>query len=419
MSPGSDADEVRETPEGDIDTGSHVSVMRDSYRRGFLTGACIILGLVVVLGTALLILHKYGVIGRTTDTKAALIRSIINAYYYEDVSPEDMRDGMYRGLVESTGDPYSSYYTAEEYKKAKEDLLGNYAGLGILLKQDKKTGVVTITEVYDDSPAKEAGIKAGDEIVSADGYVAADMKLSDFVRELRGEENTDVVLLIRRGDTEKEYTVSRAIINTPSVHYTMLDGGVGYVAISEFVSGTADDFSEAISDLKKQGMTSVIFDLRTNPGGLVDSVTEILDSILPRGVTVYMLDKNGNRKEFTSDEKHKMELPIAVLTSSQTASAAEIFAGAIRDYDYGTLIGEKTYGKGIVQRTIPMTDGSAVKLTVERYYTPSGECIHGEGIAPDIELAYEYTGDTEAEEYDYLADVQVKKAIEVLNKEKR
>ena len=416
LSPESDTSEKVSQSAGE----EHVtSVMRSSYKRGLVTGICIALGITVIVSTALLILHRFGIVGATPDSKASLIKSIVSKYYYEDVSYEDMQVGMYRGIVESTGDPYSTYYTAEEFKKAKQDLLGNYAGIGALLGQDKKTGVVTVSEVYDDSPAQKAGIRAGDEIISADGMKAASMELSDFVQKLRGEVGTDVVLVIGRDGQEKEYTVTRDIVTTPSVAHTMLEGGIGYVAISDFSSGTADEFNEAIEDLNKQGMKAVIFDLRTNPGGLVDSVTEILDTILPRGVTVYLLDKDGKRKDYSSDEKHRMEIPIAVLTSSQTASAAEIFAGAIRDFEYGTLIGQKTYGKGIVQRTIPLTDGSAVKLTVERYYTPSGECIHGEGITPDIELEYDYSGDPKAEEYDYLADNQIAKAIEVLTKDNK
>ncbi|MBQ5534387.1 MAG: S41 family peptidase, partial [Lachnospiraceae bacterium] len=196
-----------------------------------------------------------------------------------------------------------------------------------------------------------------------------------------------------------------------------LDDKIGYMIISEFDGETENEFDEAMKDLEKQGMKAIVFDLRTNPGGLVDSVTDILDKILPEGVTVYMIDKDGKKEEFKSDAKHHFDIPITVLTSSSTASSAEIFSGAIRDFKYGTIIGEKTYGKGIVQRTIPLADGSAVKLTVETYYTPSGACIHGEGITPDIELEYEYSGDTEAEEYDYLADNQILKAMEVLEEE--
>ena len=174
---------------------------------------------------------------------------------------------------------------------------------------------------------------------------------------------------------------------------------------------------QAVKDLEKKGLKAIVFDLRANPGGMVLSVTEILDEILPEGTTVYMLDKKGEKTTYSSDEEHKMDYPLVVLTSENSASAAEIFAGAIRDYDYGTLIGKKTYGKGVVQSTFPLSDGSAVKLTIASYYTPSGKSIHEKGIKPDIDLDYEYTGDIESTEYDYSKDNQIQKAIEVLKKE--
>ena len=210
--------------------------------------------------------------------------------------------------------------------------------------------------------------------------------------------------------------ITRAEVKVPSVEHEMLPGNIGYIAIADFSSNTKEQYDEAMKDLQAQGMKAVVFDLRYNGGGLVDSVVEILDEILPEGTTVYMEDKNGKRTDYTSDGEHYLDMPIAVLTSKNTASAAEIFAGAIRDYEYGTLIGTKTYGKGIVQTTVPLSDGSAIKITIASYFTPSGECIHKKGIKPDVELEYEFMGGDD-EEYSTSLDNQIQKACEILREE--
>ena len=194
----------------------------------------------------------------------------------------------------------------------------------------------------------------------------------------------------------------------------MLDNHIGYIAITEFAEPTEEQFMQAVNSLKDQGMESVIIDLRDNPGGYLTAVTEILDDILPKGLTVYTEDKYGNRQNYTSDEEHKMDYPMAVLVNENSASASEIFAGAIKDYQYGTLIGTKTFGKGIVQTIYNLSDGDAVKITTSKYYTPNGHNIHKKGIEPDVEVDYEYTGDTNAD-YDMQYDVQLQKAIEVMN----
>ena len=396
-------------------TGSET--LRSSFRRGLTAGLCI--GLIIMLAVAgvLFIMYRNASFNSISGVKANLIKMVIKKYYYQDVTDETLEEGAYRGMVESTGDPFSTYFTPEEYKKLQEDLAGGYAGIGAALVKDPDTGLVTIKSIYADSPSEKAGLKEGDIILGSGSFVAADMELADFVKELRGDPGTEIELVMKRGDEQFTVKMTRAIIVTPSVDHRMLDDKIGYMNISEFDGETENEFDEAMKDLEKQGMKAIVFDLRTNPGGLVDSVTDILDKILPEGVTVYMIDKDGKKEEFKSDAKHHIDIPITVLTSSSTASSAEIFSGAIRDFKYGTIIGEKTYGKGIVQRTIPLADGSAVKLTVETYYTPSGASIHGEGITPDIELEYEYSGDTEAEEYDYLADNQILKAMEVLEEE--
>ena len=321
---------------------------------------------------------------------------------------------MYKGIVGSLDDPYSDYYTEDEYNDLMQTLTGNYAGIGALLQKDVKTGEVTITKVYDNTPAEKEGLLAGDSIVSADGNAAVDEDLDIFVQHIRGEAGTDVKLVINRDGEKLDVTCTRASIATPTVEHQMLKGNVGYIAVSQFTEHTYDDFVAAYEDLESQGMEAIVFDMRNNGGGLVDSVVDILDYILPEGTVVYTMDKAGNREDYTSKASSYKSIPITVLVNENTASAAEIFTGAIRDFDYGTIIGTTTFGKGIVQSTIPLEDGSALKLTTQTYYTPSGDSIQGKGIDPDVELEYEFLGSKDAE-YDVTLDNQIQKALEVLS----
>lgn len=392
---------------------------KKSFRKGLLVGVLASsVAILLVFGVAAGILRagagKSGVLNGITRIKAEYLISLMDYYFYEDVDTDAMRNGLYKGLVESLDDPYSTYYTAEEYEDIMIDTTGNYAGIGALLGQNAATRQIYVIKVYEGSPAEDAGIEMGDEILSADDVEVGDHTLDEFVKCIRGEPGTKVkIRLLRDGDQTLEPTVTRAQVTVPSVSYKMLEGNVGYIEISEFSQNTLEQFETAMADLEGQGMTSVIFDLRYNGGGLVDSVTEILDEILPEGVTVYMEDKHGKRTEYTSDEEHAISYPMVVLISENTASAAEIFAGAVRDFDRGMLIGTKTFGKGIVQTTMPLKDGSAIKLTTATYYTPRGECIHKTGIAPDIELKYELLGDKD-EAYDVMRDNQILKALDVL-----
>ena len=354
-----------------------------------------------------------GLSANASNNKLETLIYIIKNFYYKDVEDQTLVDGVYAGLLGSLDDPYSAYYTAEEYEDLMSTLTGNYAGIGAQLQKNAETGEVTITKVYADTPAEKAGLKEGDNIVSADGNLAVDEDLDVFVQHIRGEEGTEVELVYIRDGEEHTVKCTRAQVATPTVEHKMLEGNVGYIAVSQFTEHTYDSFVEAYEDLESQGMTAVIFDMRNNGGGLLDSVVDILDYILPEGTVVYTMDKAGNREDFTSGGASHKDIPMTVLVNGNTASAAEIFTGAIRDFKYGTIIGTNTFGKGIVQSTIPFTDGSAIKLTTQTYYTPSGECIHGKGIAPDIELEYEFQGE-EGTPYSTDLDNQIQKALEVL-----
>ena len=349
-----------------------------------------------------------------TVKKIDELMNYIDLYYNDDCDEDDIRNAIYAGTLEGLGDPYSVYYTADEYKDMQISTSGKYYGIGAALGQDAKTKEVTISKVYEGTPAEEAGLRDGDQIVKVNDKVSTSEELSDLVQKIRGEEGTTVHLKIYRASTKKtfEVDVERKNVELPSITSKMLDGGIGYIQISEFQSKTEEQFKSALADLKKQGMKSLIVDVRSNPGGLITAAANILDQILPEGTVVYTEDKYGKREDYTSDSKC-LKCPIAVLVNENSASASEIFAGAIKDYNYGTLIGTKTFGKGIVQTVFPLEDGDAVKITTAKYYTPKGNYIHGVGIEPDINLTYKYSG-PEDEAYDMKYDNQVQKAIKVL-----
>lgn len=402
----------------------------ERFKKGVLVGilATVAVFLVAVLIVISVVKDKYAVTlidKEASDTQEVLdadsekkIKELLGQmelYYYEDIDTEELTNGLYKGLFEGLGDPYSVYYTKEEYDSMMASTSETYCGIGAVLSQDMKTMQVTVLHVYKDTPADKAGLKDGDTILKVDDIEATSMELSELVTNIRGDKGTKVHLEVyREGEKDKlEYDIERDKVEVPTVEYEMLENNVGYIQITEFAEPTEAQFMEAVNALQAQGMQAMIVDLRDNPGGYLSAVTEILDDILPEGTTVYTEDKYGKRQNYTSDDEHRIEIPMAVLINENSASAAEIFAGAIKDYDYGTLIGTKSFGKGIVQTVKQLKDGSAIKLTTAKYYTPNGNYIHEVGIEPDVELEYEYTGDTN-EDYDKSQDNQIQKALEIL-----
>jgi len=403
---------------------------RRIYKKGLRKGICLTLVVVLLLTAAgSIVLRRNGfvftsfafdkkltgeVLSEPVQKKVAEILSALSAYYYEDIPTEKLPDGMYAGMVDSLGDRYTTYFTAEEYKEYISGSNGTYYGIGAVLTQDRKTGVISISRVYEGSPAEKAGLLKGDIFISADGVAAEGIDITEFVTHVKGDKGTKVKLVMERDGKKKTFTVIRDEVEVPTVEHQMLKNHTGYISILEFDKVTADQFRTALKDLKKQKMTSLIVDLRDNPGGMVSSVTEILDEILPKGLLVYTQDKNGKKTEYKSDS-NELGMPLAVLVNENSASSSEIFAGAIKDYEYGTLIGTKTFGKGIVQVLLPLSDGSAIKVTTAKYFTPKGNYIHEVGIEPDVKLEYKQ----QKKEYDINKDNQVKKALEILKKESR
>lgn len=321
-------------------------------------------------------------------SKMELLMQLIDQYYMYDISVDDMRTGAYKGLLEGLGDPYTCFYTKEEFDALMESTTGTYYGIGAVVQQNLKTMYITIVKPYVDGPAYNAGMLPGDIIYMVDDVDVTGMDINNVVALMKGPEGTQVkVTVVRDGEADPvELIITRAKIEIETIEYEMLEDEVGYILISGFEEPTPRQFKEAIQDLQKQGMKGLVLDLRDNGGGLLDAVVEMLDYILPKGMIVYTEDKYGNRDEYKGTDKDVLEIPMTVLINGNSASAAEIFAAAMQDYKAATLIGTTSFGKGIVQTILPLTDGTAVKITVSRYFTPNGVCIHGEGVTPDIEV---------------------------------
>lgn len=372
---------------------------RSIWLSGFAGG----LAASVILGGGIYYI-QYGTVPFLNDSvitgdsakKTSQIEQIIEKNYLEDVEQETLADGMYAGMLESLEDPYSGYYSAENYQKLKESSEGKYTGIGLLMQQDQKTGEITVAECYAGSPAALAGIEAGDIIYQVDGQLASEMDVSEIAQQIRAGETEEVTLTLKREGLEEMLTVTICpdTVEIPVVSSRMLEESAGYIQISEFTEGTSEQFRTAYQELLDQEIDGLIIDLRNNPGGLLDAVCDTLEQILPEGMIVYTEDKYGERVEHTCEGETPIEIPLVVLVNGESASASEIFAGAVKDHGIAELVGTCTFGKGIVQKIFPLSDGSAVKLTVSKYYTPNGVNIHGTGIEPDITV--EWPEDQEA-----------------------
>lgn len=326
--------------------------------------------------------------GEEVQGKLTEIETLMNNYYLDELDFQEIETWLYKGAVAGLGDPYAAYYTEEEYQSMLDTTNGSYCGIGVEISQNISTGIVTIARVFEGGPAEKAGLLPGDILYKVGDMEVTGEDLTMIVSQIKGKEHTTVeVSVVRDGEDDYlEFQVERETIEIQTVESAMLEGQIGYISISSFDDVTSDQFIQALDELERQGIKGLIVDLRDNGGGLVSSVCKILDRLLPEGLIVYTEDKYGNREEESSDAEHYFDKPMAVLVNGNSASASEIFAGAIKDYGIGTLVGTKTYGKGIVQKIYPLNDGTAVKLTVSKYYTPKGNNIHGIGIEPDVEI---------------------------------
>lgn len=347
----------------------------------------------------------------TLDKIQTISQLIEQGYLFGDeISYDEMEASAIKGYVQGLGDPYTIYYDAEETKALMEDTAGEFGGIGVVITQNVNTQIITFTTVYEGSPGEKAGLKDGDILYKVNGEDVSGQELDTVVAKIRGEKGTDVELTILRGDDYEEltYKVTRDIIEVKTVSHKMLDGKIGYIAVSGFETITLSQFEKAIEDLNSQGMKKMIIDLRNNPGGNLSTVCDMLDLILPEGTIVYTKDKQNVKEVFESDDKHQMDIPMAVLVNGNSASASEIFAGAIQDYQKGKIVGTTTFGKGIVQNIYGLPDGTSLKITISEYFTPNGRSIHKKGIEPDVAVEYQY------DEKNPEADNQLQAAIDCL-----
>lgn len=399
---------------------------KKSYFAGLITG--VIWGIAVVFILIILsniieseltesgkISDNVGTSALTGSSKSSIIKQYIDKYFMEDVDNDILTEGMYKGMLESLNDPYSVYYTKDEVESLKQSSEGEYVGLGISVTQNNETKVITVTKVYDDSPAKDAGIESGDTIYSINDNVLTDETLDELLVDIKGEEGKEVKMQLKRGEETIDADMKLREVLIDVVSYEMLEDNIGYIIIDQFTGTSAEQVEEAINDLKSQGMERVIVDLRDNPGGQLECIQAILNYFLPKDkLLLYSETKDGEQERYyTENDGLITDMPLCVLVNENSASASEVFAGVVKCYDRGKLVGTKTFGKGIMQSTFGLSDGTAIKLTIGKYYLPDDSNIHGIGIEPDYEVKLPEDV-TNVWALKHPDDPQLTKAIEVV-----
>ena len=399
--------------------------MEQKKKRGY--GAGIVTGVLATVLVGLLLLGGFRVITNTSGSYASgkvtekevskkldKLNALIDKYYLygDEIDTDKLAEGIYSGYTSALGDKYTVYYDEDETKALMESTSGTFSGVGATLtKKDADTGYVTIVNVYEDSPAEKAGLKAGDILEKIDEHEVGDEQLDTVVSWIKGEKGTDVKITVLRDGEELELTATRDTIEVKTVSYEMKENQIGYIRVSEFDTVTYDQFKEALDDLENQGMQGLVVDLRNNPGGSLDTVTNMLRLLLPEGTIVSTKDKNGKTDEITCDGTHEFKKPMAVLVNQYSASASEIFSGAVQDYGTAKIVGVTTYGKGVVQQLMDLGDGTCLKVTIAEYYTPNGRSINGKGVEPDVEVEYQY------DEENPKADNQLDQALSTVQEE--
>lgn len=402
-------------------------------KKSFVKGAVLgILSVLIIVGVLAGGGYYYGILQVNLDGTASgtgnlpvesslvnkinSVQKILERNFLEEYDEQQLEDGMFAGMLAALQDPYTVYYTKEAYDSLMESSEGLYYGIGVVVQQDLQTGEIIVNYPYENSPGAEAGFLPGDIIYSVGDALASDYTIDEVVAMIRGEEGTWIeVGVLRDGNAEPIILkVQRRKIEARTVEHEMLEGKVGYVQVTQFDEVTPNQFQTALDDLMEQGMESVIVDLRDNPGGSLNAVMKMMDMMLPKGLYTYLEDKNGKKENYFGTEDARYDCPMAVLVNGNSASASELFTGAMHDYKRATIIGTTTFGKGIVQQIYPLSDGSGIKVTMAKYYTPNGVCIHKTGITPDIVIELdegEYASQVSHEE-----DNQLQKALEILGK---
>lgn len=380
------------------------------------------------LGLCLLVYLSFSV-GNATGKRTAItnengiplakinkIENLIDQYYLFDIDKNKQQEGAVEGYVKALGDPYSEFLTKEEMDSLNQQTEGEYAGVGIVVTPSE-TGAITVVSAIKGSPAFEKGIKKDDIILKINGKDYNASQMNDAVKVMKGKPNTDVKLTIARMENKTskifDVNITRRMISLTTVNFQKI-GDIGYINITQFDRKTDKEFIEQYENLKKQNVKSIVLDLRNNPGGLLDSTVKIADYLLPQGVIVKTVDKN-KKEDVQKSDSSEQNLPMVVLVNGSSASASEILTGALKDYKKATIVGEKTFGKGIVQTIIPMEKGEGLKLTISEYFSPNGNKIHKQGVKPDVEIKLDEKAKGIGVEF-MKEDNQLQKALEILNK---
>ena len=395
--------------------------MKKEFWKGF--GAAMALVLVVSIGwkpvCRIIPWHSMPFdIPLSRAAKVEIMKSYLDQYYVDEIDEAMVEDMLYAGMAAGVGDRYTYYMPEENLDQYLENANGNFDGVGIEVFTTQE-GEVKISRVMEGQPAEQAGMQEGDIIIGVNGEDVRGWMISDVAAKIRGKAGTEVTIQVLRPDSGEtlEMTMERAVVVMESVDSRMMQGNIGYISLSGFKENTYEQFKTAMDALLEDGMKGLILDLRDNPGGLVKSVYQIGEELLPEGTMVYTLDKKENRSDLKCDGEY-LDIPLVVLVNGSSASASEIFAGAVKDLERGTLVGTQTFGKGLVQRLFTLPDGSGLNVTIQKYYTPSGTSIHGVGVVPDevVELPekYKMTALTAIPEGE---DTQLQKAVQVLQGE--
>lgn len=369
----------------------------------------VLIFIVFIVSSLITISSFYFLLGFHKYKIADLVRlfgsmRLVETYYVKDVDTTKMVDGAIKGMVSSLDDPHSIYLDQKLYKELIELTEGSFGGIGVVMQYDKDKKIVSVISVLQDTPGESAGIKPGDQILAVDGKSTDDFSFDQIAAHIRGPVDTAVTLTIKNADGQKDVQITRAMIKTPTVNHKMLDNGIGYIRIGMFSDNTGKEFTDAYQDLQNQAMKGLVLDLRANPGGLLTSCVEIAKQLVPKGNIVSIVNHDGKKEVYTS-ELAENKYPIVVLIDENSASASEILAGALQDTQAATLVGVKSYGKGSVQQVIPLGEGTALKLTIAKYYTPNDRLIDGIGIEPDIAVKLDMSSG---------ADNQLQAAIDAL-----
>ena len=398
------------------------------FLRGVIMGAA---GCILVLLSALTIAQYAGKInvaaglkwdenGMSKEAveikdKAEILSSYINRFYLNDIDYGKMGDIIYKAMVSGLDDKYAAYYTKDEYKDISEKTKGEFCGIGAYISQGKNDNYLKVAGVVKGGPAQKAGIKKGDIIVEVDGENIKGKDSSYAISKMKGKKGTNVSISVMRKGNKKPITfnIKREVIHDNTVSYKMLDNNIGYISVSAFETVTKRQFKSAVDCLEKKNEKGLIIDLRDNGGGLLDTALDMLDQILPKKLVVYTKDKNGVAEEYYTKDDKEIKIPIVILVNGNSASASEVFCGALRDYGKAKLLGTKTFGKGIVQSSFAFRDGTGLKFTTSKYYTPKGINIHGTGFEPDIKVKSNGKM-TALKESGYKVDNQINAALDYL-----